>query len=179
MLIKSYFDSFRVKGELPPEILGKVKGKLFDNINLLRKWRSWSSTDLCFEDTSLDASLSGALDDCLVDNGRFIPLDYKTKGSEVKGNPAKYYQTQLDCYCLMLDASGYKTSGLAYLVYFYPKQMRQGGQVTFEISTFEIETDPQRAKKIFQEAVALLKGPLPKSGGQCEYCGWLERAKAI
>jgi len=178
MLIKKYFDGFRLKGELPPEIKDKVKGKLFGDINLLKKWRSWISTGLCYEDKTLDASLSGALDDCLVDEGCFIPLDYKTRGSELKEDPAKYYQTQLDCYCLMLEASGYKTKNLAYLVYFYPKQVSEFGQVRFEIEPFEIKTNPENARKIFQEAVKLLKSPLPQRNMNCEYCSWLERAGA-
>jgi len=176
-IIKKYFDSFRLRGELPPEIRGEVKGKLFDDINLLRKWRAWNSTDLCYTDESSDASLSGALDDCLLDNGYYIPLDYKTKGSKVKEDPAKYYQIQLDSYCLMLDESGYKTKGLAYLVYFYPTEVKEAGEVHFEVNTFEIKTNPENAKRIFREAVKLLKGPLPKAGLECEYCGWLESAE--
>jgi hypothetical protein len=176
-LIKSYFDNFRARSQLPPEIKGKVKGKLFNDINILTKWRAWNSTDLYYEDASLDARLSGALDDCLVAEGYYMPLDYKTKGSSVKEDPAKYYQTQLDCYCLMLEACGYKTNGLAYLVYFSPKDMQPGGKVCFQIQTFEIKTNPENARDIFEQAVKTLKGPLPEINFNCEYCGWLERAK--
>jgi len=177
-IIKVYFDEFRRKGELPPEIQGKVEGKLFSDMNLLEKWRSWRLTNLRYEDTSLDASLSGALDDCLEDNGYFIPLDYKTKGYEVKDNPAKYYQLQLDCYCLMLDESGYKTKGTAYLVYYYPKEISQAGEVSFGVSPFKIKTNIDNAKKIFQDAVKLLNKPLPKASSRCEYCAWLQARSA-
>lgn len=173
-VIKKYFDGFRLKNELPPEIQGKVEGRLFSDLNLLEKWRSWRATNLRYEDNSLNVSLSGALDDCLVSDGYFIPLDYKTKGAEIKGDPAKYYQTQLDCYCLILEASGYKTKGLAYLVYYYPKEVSTGGRVIFEVSPFKINTNPDNAKKLVEDAAKLLEGPLPKSSWNCEYCCWLE-----
>ena len=177
LVIKKYFDKFRAKNQLPPEIEGKVKGKLFDNLNLLKKWRAWNATDLSYEDASLNACLSGALDDCLVEDGCYMPLDYKTKGSIVKQDPARYYQTQLDCYCLMLESSGYKTNNLAYLLYFSPKDVSQGGNVVFEIHPFESKTDPQRAKKIFEDALNFLKKPMPPLGKECEYCGWLKQAE--
>ncbi|MCX5657477.1 MAG: hypothetical protein NTZ48_04540, partial [Candidatus Omnitrophica bacterium] len=108
-VIKVYFDRYRIKGELPPEIKGKVEGKLIPEEKTLKKWRSWRSTDLCYEDKAINASLSGALDDCLIEEGFYIPLDYKTRGYELKEGSENYYQVQLDCYCLMLESKGYRT----------------------------------------------------------------------
>ena len=75
----------------------------------MEKWRNWR-TGLEGRDKELDATLFGAMDDCLVDGEVYIPLDYKTKGSAPNdGDSEKYYQTQLDAYTLMLHANGYKT----------------------------------------------------------------------
>ena len=103
-VIKVYFDKYRVINEMPLEVKDKLPGKLFSNMGTLERWRSWLRTDLSYEDRIINATLSGALDDCLTEDGFYIPLDYKTRGSELIEDPRKYYQTQLDCYCLILDS---------------------------------------------------------------------------
>lgn len=82
-LIKKYFDSFRAKGCLPPEIEGKVRGHLIGDQELLDEWRNWRK-GLRFEDRSLGVLLRGALDECLVDEELYIPVDYKTRGYALK-----------------------------------------------------------------------------------------------
>ncbi|MFC1703826.1 PD-(D/E)XK nuclease family protein [Candidatus Omnitrophota bacterium] len=177
--IKAYFDTFRKKNAMPPEIDGKIKGTLLQDEDLLNKWRSWRSTNLKYEDKSLDATISGALDDCAIDDGCYIPLDYKTRGSEVRGDPRKYYQHQLDCYCFILQESGYKTKNVAYLIYYYPTKVEANGLVTFAVQPIEIETNLNNAKKLFEDAVNFLKEPMPKMNPDCEYCTWLEKAAHV
>lgn len=177
LVIKAYFDKYRTKDELPPEVNGKLIGKLVANAGLLDKWRSWRATDLCYEDKSINAVLSGALDDCLVDEGCYIPLDYKTRGSTLTEDPRKYYQTQLDCYCLILDASGFKTKGLAYLLYYWPLEVFENGMVKFKVEPIKIETNIESAKNIFQDAVSVLSCGIPKAQPKCEYCSLVANRK--
>ena len=176
-VIKTYFDKYRLKKELPPEISGKVIGKLFPDILTLEKWRSWKTTDLCYENKSCKALLSGALDDCLVENDFYIPLDYKTRGYELKGDPRDYYQTQLDCYCLMLESSGYKTKAVAYLVYYWPEEIGEDGIVKFHVEPIKIETNIESVKKIVEDAAKLLSSPMPKPNPNCEYCNLVTNRK--
>jgi len=170
LVIKTYFDNYRKKNELPPEVIGKVSGKLFSNITMLEKWRSWRATDLCYEDKTINAILSGALDDCLIEDGFYIPLDYKTRGSDLKEDPRQYYQTQLDCYCLILESSGHKTKGLAYLLYYWPIEVSEHGMVKFNVEPFKIETSIESAKKILRDAATCLAREIPKANPNCEYC---------
>ena len=156
LVIKSYFDTYRLKEKMPPEIDGKVLGSLFPEMSVLEKWRSWRATDLYYEDKSLDVILSGALDDCLIDNNYYIPLDYKTRGSDLKEDPRKYYQSQLDCYCLILEASGFRTKGIAYLLYYWPIEVRENGIVQFHVEPVKIETDIESAKKIVHNIATCL-----------------------
>jgi len=86
LVIKKYFDLYRKKGMLPPELEGKVEGKLYPEMDILERWRSWKHTNLKYEDESSGAVLSGALDDCLLDKGFYIPLDYKTRGGPLQGD---------------------------------------------------------------------------------------------
>ena len=171
LVIKKYFDRYR--GTLPPEIKGKVEGSLMPDIKLMDKWRNWRS-GLEYHDKELDAVLFGALDDCLIDDDRYIPLDYKTRGSAPKyGFSERYYQTQLDAYSLLLSTNDCKTRNFAYLVYYYPTEVRENGLVKFDIKPVKVETNLERAKKTFCDAVELLKGPMPERNNNCEYCCWI------
>ena len=170
LVIKTYFDKYRVKNEMPPEVKDRLPGKLFSNMKILEKWRSWKQTDLIYGDKSIEATLSGALDDCLIEDGCYIPLDYKTRGSELIEDPRKYYQTQLDCYCLILESSGFKTKGLAYLLYFWPLEVFEKGMVKFKVEPIKIETNIESAKRVFRDAVVCLENGIPKESPNCEYC---------
>jgi hypothetical protein len=176
-VIRAYFDTFRVRGMLPPELcIDAFKGiRLYDDQARLEGWREWR-TGLKYQDPEDGAILSGMLDDLLTRDGLYIPFDYKTKGSPTNEEDAtKYYQTQLDCYALMLEGNGLKTAGFGFLLYYSPKTVGEHGQVQFEIQPIRIETDVQRAKDFFRRALSILIGPAPKASANCEYCGWLEK----
>src|SRR3989344_9503564 len=114
LLIKDYFDKYRNVGKLPPELEGKLDGvELFSDQELLNKWRNWRSA-LIYEDTETGAFLSGMLDDLGVlksgkglfsaeggsssggENTFFVPLDYKTRGFDVKPGGEDFYKNQLN-----------------------------------------------------------------------------------
>lgn len=174
-VIKTYFDTFRVKGTLPPELrIDAFQGiSLYENLAQLELWRAWR-TGLQYREEGF--AISGMLDDLLVKNGQYVPFDYKTKGSPTNEEDAtKYYQTQLDCYALMLEGNGLKTAGYGFLLYYSPKQVQELGNVQFEIQPLRIGTDIRRAKELCLRAIATLSGSAPKSDPECEYCGWLEK----
>ena len=171
-VIKTYFDRYRVKNEMPPEVKDILPGKLFSDMSRLEKWRSWFQTDLCYEDKTVNASLSGALDDCLTEDGFYIPLDYKTRGAELIDDPVKYYQNQLDCYCLILNSSGFKTKGIAYLLYFWPLEVFENGMIKFKVEPIRIETNINSAKRLFYDAVTCLNQNIPIASPNCEYCNY-------
>ena len=177
LVIKDYFDKYRMIDKLPPEVDGKVSGKLFSNMAVLEKWRNWRTKELRYEDKVLNAILTGALDDCLISNDIYIPLDYKTRGSELKDDPRQYYQTQLDCYCLILESSGYKTEGLAYLLYYWPLEVKEDGLVRFHVEPIKIETNIDAAKKIFEDAINVLNREIPQASVECEYCNLVMNRK--
>lgn len=172
-LIKKYFDKYRLQGKLPPEIDGKVDGVLMADLDLLNKWRSWR-TGLVYKDLEIGATLSGALDDLLVNPQKqvYMPFDYKTRGYDLKENSSSFYQNQLNCYALMLQANGLPPAGHGYLCYYIPKDVAEGGQVHFEIIIKKMDVYPAQAKIIFRSAIDLINGPMPKTHSTCEYCSW-------
>jgi len=173
-VIKTHFDGFRAKGSLPAELnTTDFDGiKLFADQGQLEKWRNWR-TGLEYRDGD-GSILGGAIDDLLVKDGKYIPFDYKTKGSvTTEADAVKYYQNQLDCYALLLHECKMPTAGYAFLLYYSPKSVGEQGNVLFELQAVKIPTDPERARTTLRKAVALLKGPTPATNGRCEYCAWL------
>jgi hypothetical protein len=61
----------------------------------------------------------------------------------------------------------------AYLIYYYPKKVGKNGMIEFNIKTVKVDTDLTRAKKTFEDAVGLLKGPVPQKHSNCDYCCWI------
>jgi len=171
-LIKKYFDKYRAIGKMPPEIEGKVEEKLFEDQKMLNNWRDWRNTKLKYEDKNLNVILRGGLDECFVLNDAYIPVDYKTRGFALKEDSEKYYQNQLDCYTLLLEANGYKHLSFGYLIFYIPQEIKENGVVKFSIEPVKVKTNPKEAKRIFEEAVRILRGPVPKSHSQCKFCSW-------
>ncbi|MBD3271557.1 MAG: hypothetical protein GF384_03345 [Elusimicrobia bacterium] len=177
LVIKTYLDTYREKNIMPPEITDILPGKLFPDTKTLNKWRSWRLTDLVYHDPDNGSVLSGALDDCLVDNDIYIPLDYKTRGSALIDDPAKYYQIQLDAYTLMLESKGFKTNNTAYLLYFWPELVKENGMIRFAVTPYKINTNSNTTKQLIKTAVDCLNNNMPAASPRCEYCGFVNQRK--
>lgn len=178
LVIKSYLDLYR--GDLPPVLKGRIPAVLFNDMIKLNRWRNWR-TGLSYEDPGLAVQMIGALDDCLVSpEGLFIPFDAKTKGSVPKDNGAQYYQTQMDCYCLMLQHNGFPVADHAWLAYFSPKAVVRENDssfnehhflnFTFDVTPFKVGTNVDAAKQLIEKACEILRGSRPPSHGRCEFC---------
>lgn len=181
LLIKKYFDKHRALGKLPPELEGKMDGiELFPDGELLNKWRSWRTALAC-EDQETGAVLSGMLDDLgvkkagkgeLFDKTEYAPLDYKTRGFDVKEGGESFYKNQLNCYGLLLRENGMRPAECAYLIYYIPKEVAEKGMTRFDVVPKKVEINPDEALKVFRDAVALIKSPMPVIHSECEYCAW-------
>lgn len=171
LLTKKYFDKYREIGKMPPEIEGKVEGEPLMDRELLKRWRYWK-TGPCYTDKDLNAILQGALDECFVSGNLYIPVDYKTRGFDLKEDSLSYYQLQLDSYTFLLEAEGCPTPKFGYLIYFIPKNIKEGGIVEFEVEPHKLPTNPDNALKVFRQAVKTLRSPQPKSHSACKFCSW-------
>lgn len=182
--LKECFDSWRARGGLPPELRGHVPGKLFPDVARLNRWRNWR-TGLAADVEGV--RLSGALDDLLFEPDGEIHhvVDYKTKGSAPRdGDSEKYYGHQMDCYALLLEANGMRAGPRAFLVYYFPASVIQGGPETsdirFGVGVKAIDVDPQRARRLTLEAAKCVESAaMPEPSPACEFCPYIESRTRI
>ena len=171
LVLKRHFDAYRGKG-LPPDIKGKLKGRLFEDMDKLRVWRN-NFKGLDHEDKASGAILKGALDDLFVtEDGLHVPLDFKTRGFPLKENTHEHYQHQMDIYCFLLERNGLRTGDFACLLFYYPLAAEGIGMFRFECDIVRIKTDKKDGERLFLDAVKVLDGEEPASSGECAWCGW-------
>ena len=141
---------------------------MFDDKDLLKEWRN-ARKGLWFEDKNGNV-LHGGIDNLLVNraNGKFIVLDYKTRGFPLKEDTHKHYQDQLNIYSWLLEKMGHKIEDFAYLMFYYPKEVLEDGEVAFDTVLKKLMVSPEHAEKLFNNAIKLLNGDCPKKS--CEWC---------
>jgi len=168
-VVKEYCNLYRAKGILPPLLENKVPGKLISNLPK----RGW----LEFKDDKIEAILGGYLDECLdLGNNFYAALDHKTRGSKPE-NTHRAHQFQMDVYTFLLEQNSFPTKRIAYLIYYIPKVVSSGQAIDFEIVPSEVKTDPDNAKQVFSDAVAMLKRAIPMPHPDCIFCQWTATAK--
>ncbi|MFH0949214.1 MAG: PD-(D/E)XK nuclease family protein [Candidatus Aenigmatarchaeota archaeon] len=174
-VLKKHFDSFRERGDVPPELKG-TDAKLFNNMDLLKVWRS-NFKGIRWEDNKGNV-LHGAVDEILEKDGKLIVLDFKTRGFPCKDDTHEHYRDQMDIYNFLLRKNGYDTEDYAYLLFFHPIRIEADGHFEFERTLKKIEINVNNAEKIFKAAIKCLEGPEPESGKNCGVCEFVgERGK--
>ena len=166
---KTYFDSWRQQGKLPPEIEGKVNGKLFDDMEKLSVWRNnWKG--LSAEFPEYDILLKGAIDDILLlEDGSVVPLDFKTRGYPTKEDTHEHYQPQLDLYALLFSKNGLNVAKEGYLLFFWPKAYANGN-AEFSTELIKMSVSPEGGIKILEKVRDIISGDMPKAHAECGYC---------
>jgi len=169
-ILKTHFDNFRDKGILPPE-LKELKGvKLFNDIELLEVWRNNRKGIQWVDDEG--NILRGAVDNILQKGRKLIVLDFKTRGFPLKEDTHEHYQDQMDIYNFLLRKNGWETEDYAYLLFYHPEKVEEDGDVVFHTDLVKVEISVENGEKIFMEAIGILKGEMPESNEDCEFCNW-------
>jgi len=167
-IIKHYFDKYREMGQLPPIILGKIHGRLPENMPKTLK-----------HDEGNGIVLMGRPDEYFeLEDGSIVAFDHKTKSKAPDGTHPSY-QLQLDVYSYLLQANGYKTTNKAFLAYYYPDDCDIHKGMCMHCSVVEVQTDPGRVTEIIKKAHKVLNGEIPEHGENCEYCKWFEKNTKI
>lgn len=169
-VIKQYFDSYREKKRVPPE-LASLKGvKLFQDKDLLEKWRSNGKDEGIRWTNEEGDTLMGIVDDVLTKKDKLIVLDFKTKGFSLGKDSHKRYQHQLDIYTFLLQQNGYGIDDVAYLLFYRPKQVTENGVVLFYNDLVEVKVSVDNAKNLFETALETLESKIPEASEKCGFC---------
>jgi hypothetical protein len=168
-ILKKHFDKFCEKGLLPPELCDnkECKGcKLFDDAELLKTWRS-NFKGISYTDKEGNI-LHGAVDNLLVKGKKIIVLDYKTRGFPLKEDTHEHYVPQMEIYNFLLRENGYLTEDYSFLLFYYPKEVKENGDVVFHTHLKKINIDVKNTETTFKKALKLLNSDCPKD--TCEWC---------
>ncbi len=169
--LKKHYDYHREKG-LPPELVGKVPGRLLPDSEILSQMRSRNFGFLLNKDVWFGGMLDEVL---LLPDGSIVPLDNKTRGFPPKESHWTY-KIQMSGYSLILREKNFKTKNLAYLVHWFfdHKNMDHQNPLGFNVAVEEVKTDPDMVKEKIIEAVNSLKGKIPPAG-VCDFCAYREQ----
>ena len=168
-LLKSHFDKFMQRGELPPEIRNHhhTQGlRLFDDEELLKIWRN-NLKGISWTDENGN-TLKGAVDNILTNGKKLIVLDYKTRGFALKEDTADRYQNQLNIYNFLLRKNNYEIEDYAFLLFYIPKEVLETGEFVFDTTLKKMKIDVKKAEALFYKAIDLLNSECPEKG--CEWC---------
>lgn len=169
-VLKTAMDAHRKRGYLPPELAGVTSGLLYPDMQKLTRWRDSLRGDLRHTDAERGIEVVGGIDDLLVEDDRFTPLDFKTRGWAVKEDSHRHYEHQLDLYAWLFERLGHRTSGRGILLFFSPTAYEGNGTVKFRIEPIVLKTDPARAEGLLERAVTILRAPCPKHHAACPFC---------
>jgi hypothetical protein len=176
LLIKDYFDKYRNKGILPPDISDKIEGTPVSQ-DLIDVWRNPRVGISYIDPLHPEALLYGALDECIIVGDLYIPCDYKTRGFALKEDSASFYVFQLSCYNFLLEKNGYPVSDYGYLFFYIPRVVEEEGNVKFDIEVQKISLKPSDyVYNVFRSALEVLSlNSPPEANPACSFCSWAER----
>lgn len=168
-LLKGHFDSYRAKGHLPPELAALDGACLFNDLVKLDPWRSNFKG---IQHQEGDVLLKGAIDELLEKDGKFIVLDFKTRGFALKDDSHKYYVNQLNLYNYLFRKNGYDTGDYSYLLFYIPEKINGHGEFMFQTHLVKMPVNIDGAEKLVQKAISVIHDDLPASGPECGFCKW-------
>jgi hypothetical protein len=171
-VLKSRYDFYRGKGELPPEVAVLIKEGVgpFTDMARLNSWRNYSS-DLRVV-SSDGYELAGKLDEIMLEaDGRLIPTDFKSSGYAPKVDKQKYYVSQLNSYALLLQGGGNQVSDRAILVHYFLKDTANPSLlVEFVAHVDPVRLDIEAFRDKLKAMVELLNAPYPGDNTSCPTC---------
>lgn len=175
-VFKKYFDEYRGRGELPPEIEGKVEGRLFDDGKQLHQWREFNfgRGGISAEFPEYNMRVNGAIDELLISpDDKFIPFDFKTRGYPTKADTHEHYRHQLDLYALLFQKNGHQVAEHGYLLFFWPESYGMG-TANFKTELIRMDVSPSRGMSVLEKAHKIITGSMPERHKECEYCTYRE-----
>jgi len=178
-VIKNYFDSYRSKNTLPPIIKDRIQGKLQNPFK-----------ETYFHSINNKYGFMGKLDECIIYNNFYVPIDFKTTSSDPalfnspnlepkKIELMNIYKNQIEEYIFLLEKNNLPTDKYGYLIFFYPdfsNEVHNGFPMRVDIKKTK-NVEPENALKRIYKAIEILDGPLPSPSSECNFCNWFKNVK--
>jgi len=167
-VLKSYFDIYRQKGALPPFVADTLHGQLQNPFK-----------ETYFHSINDHYGFLGKLDECLVLDGKYIPIDFKTSSSDPRDKDIlSAYQNQIDAYTFLLQHDGKEPAGYGFLIFFYPDlaiEIKDGFPMIQHI--VRVEAHPDNVNDRIHRAIEVLQGSMPAPSADCSFCSWFTKVK--
>ncbi len=132
--------------------------------------------ELTWHDTSTGLTIVGRLDEALVVDGKYRPLDRKVRGDAIQDRVHPVYKLQLDVYTFLLEKRGYPVDGKGILVVYTPRDLSENADGLTEhwaVQVIVINTDPGRVIGDLKRLRYILDSPAPPDPDQkCTFCKW-------
>lgn len=167
-ILKQHFNKYRTQGILPPLIAKEISGVLESPFQ-----------ETYFHTFNQAYGFFGKLDECLIDKGKYIPVDFKTSSSDPREKEIlEAYQNQIDEYVYLLEENRKQTNGYGYLIFFYPEisgELHNGFPMVTHI--VKVKARKEDVPKRIENAITILEGSLPDSSEGCPYCAWFRKVE--
>ncbi len=168
VVLKHYFNEYRESEKLPPLIEGKLNGLLQNPFK-----------EAYFHRINEQYGFYGKLDECIIDHGSYIPVDFKTSSSDPRDKEIlEAYRNQIDEYLFLLSENKLPIAGYGYLIFFYPDlsgNVHNGFPMVCNI--VKVEGRPELVLTRIEKAISILEGPIPESATDCSFCAWYHKVK--
>lgn len=181
-LLKQEFDTHRAKGMQHP-LQEKYGIEAFPVPHeSLDDWRN-TFVGIQFLHKPTNFLVFGAIDDLWQNYDKeYIVVDYKatSKAKEIKELDEDWqdsYKRQMEVYQWLLRQNGYKVSDTGYFVYCNGKADLEAfdGKLEFDVNVIPYTGSDKWVDKTLKDAKKCLDSDkLPKSGKDCEYCGYFK-----
>ncbi len=169
VVVKNYFDKYRLLEKFPPMVEGKLEGHLQNPF-----------VEKYFVRINENFGFYGKLDECLVDEeGRLTPVDFKTSSSDPREKETlSAYKSQIDDYVFLISENGKKITGEGFLIYFFPdmsEELHDGFPMIIHMQ--KLEGNPENTKKRIENAIKVLSDGIPDSNPECVFCKYIDLVK--
>lgn len=186
-LLKQEFDIYRANGNKHPliEKYGIDAKPVFHED--LDKWRH-NFTGIQYLHNPTNFLIFGAIDDLWQNsNGDLIVVDYKATSknediTELNKDWHKGYKRQMEVYQWLLRQNGYEVSNIGYFVYCNGKADREAfdGKLDFDVTLIPYTgSDVWVEEAILNIYKCLNSSNVPKADPDCDYCSYVNEAKAF
>lgn len=186
-LLKKEFDIHRAKHTAHP----LMKAYKINAVPLahekMDEWRDSLRRGITYHFPKTNLLLTGGVDDVWVTpKGELIIVDYKATSKEAEvtldADWQDSYKRQMEIYQWLFRKNGFKVSRTGYFVYCNGITDKKAfdGKLEFDIKLIPYKGDDSWVEGTIKEMHKCLKSSkIPKSGEECDYCGYVEAVRKL